>query len=64
MRAQTLPAAAGWRWLIGGYALFRRNPLLLSLLVIAYWLTVALLLGNRAMRGDAPRMAGQIAARS
>lgn len=43
MRAQTLPAAAGWRWLIGGYALFRRNPLLLSLLVIAYWLTVAML---------------------
>lgn len=43
MRAQTLPATAGWQWLLGGYALFRRNPLMLSLLVIAYWLTVALL---------------------
>lgn len=43
MRAQTLPAAAGWRWLTGGFAIFRRNPPLLALLVIAYWFTVLLL---------------------
>lgn len=43
MRAQTLPAAAGWRWLTGGFAIFRRNPPLLTLLVISYWFTVLLL---------------------
>lgn len=43
MRAQTLPAAAGWRWLTGGFAIFRRNPPLLILLVISYWFTVLLL---------------------
>lgn len=43
MRAQTLPAAAGWRWLSGGFAIFRRNPPLLVLLVISYWFTVLLL---------------------
>lgn len=43
MRAQTLPAAAGWHWLTGGFAIFRRNPPILSLLVISYWFTVLLL---------------------
>jgi hypothetical protein len=43
VRAQTLPAAAGWRWLTGGFAIFRRNPALLVLLVISYWFTVLLL---------------------
>ena len=43
MRAQTLPAAAGWRWITGGFAIFRRNPPALSMLVIAYWFTVLLL---------------------
>lgn len=43
MRAQTLPAAAGWRWLTGGFAIFRRNPPLLTLLVISYWFAVLLL---------------------
>lgn len=43
MRAQTLPALAGWRWLTGGFAIFRRNPPLLTLLVISYWFTVLLL---------------------
>jgi hypothetical protein len=39
----TLPAAGGWRWLTGGFAIFRRNPPLLVLLVISYWFTVLLL---------------------
>ena len=43
MRAQTLPAAAGWRWIVNGFAIFRRNPPVLSMLVIAYWFTVIFL---------------------
>jgi hypothetical protein len=43
MRAQTLPAAAGWRWLMAGFAIFRRNPPMLSMLVIAYWFAILLL---------------------
>ncbi len=40
MRAQALPPAAGRQWLLAGFALFRRNPLMLSFLVLAYWFTV------------------------
>lgn len=43
MQAHTLPASAGWRWLLGGFALFRRNPIVLGMLVIAYWFTLLLL---------------------
>lgn len=43
MRAQTLPPAAGWQWILGGFAIFRRNPVVLSMLVIAYWFTVLFL---------------------
>ena len=43
MKAQTLPAAAGWRWITGGLAIFRRNPPLLAMLVISYWFTLLLL---------------------
>jgi len=43
MHAQKLPAAAGWRWLDAGFAIFRRNPPLLSMLVVTYWLTVIFL---------------------
>ena len=43
MRAHTLPAAMGWRWLTDGYAIYRRNPALLLLLVTFYWLTLILL---------------------
>lgn len=43
MRAQALPAAAGWRWLWTGFAIFRRNPPLLSFLVVAYWFSVLFL---------------------
>lgn len=40
MRAQRLPASAGWRWLVAGYATFRRNPAMLVLIVVLYWITV------------------------
>lgn len=43
VRAQTLPAAAGWRWIIAGFAIFRRNPPVLSMLVVTYWFTVIFL---------------------
>lgn len=43
MLVQTLPAAVGWRWLAAGFAIFRRNPPLLAMLVVSYWLTVLLL---------------------
>jgi hypothetical protein len=40
MRAQTLPAAAGWRWLVEGYAIFRRTPAPLLLVVVFYWIAL------------------------
>lgn len=43
MQALTLPAARGWRWLFDGFLLFRRKPLLLSSLVLGYWLSMALI---------------------
>jgi len=43
MRAQTLPPAAGWRWIVAGFAIFRRNPPVFSMLVMTYWLTVLFL---------------------
>ena len=43
MRAQTLPAAAGWRWIVGGLAICRLNPVMLSMLVSAYWFVVLFL---------------------
>ncbi|KAB2916686.1 MAG: DUF2189 domain-containing protein [Dechloromonas sp.] len=43
MRAQTVTPAAGWRWLATGFAIFRRNPPILSLLVMIYWFTVVFL---------------------
>lgn len=43
MRAQTLPPAAGWRWILTGFAIFRRNPPILGMLVVTYWFTVIFL---------------------
>lgn len=43
MRAQTLPAAAGWQWIVGGFAIYRRNPPVMSALVVTYWLVVVFL---------------------
>lgn len=40
MRAQNLPAAAGWQWLSGGFAIYRHNPLLFALQVMSYWFIV------------------------
>jgi hypothetical protein len=43
VRAQTVSSASGWRWLATGFAIFRRNPPILSLLVVIYWFTVIFL---------------------
>ncbi len=43
MRAQTLPAAAGWNWILGGIALYRRSPAALAMLVVLYWFIVLFL---------------------
>lgn len=40
MQAQRLPAARGFSWLTEGFALFRRNPPLLTLLTLGYLLIV------------------------
>ena len=43
MQALTLTARHGWRWLAAGFAIFRKNPPLLTLFIISYWLMMALL---------------------
>lgn len=43
MQALKLPARRGWLWLAGGFALFRKNPPLLTMLVVSYWLLVAMI---------------------
>ncbi|WP_303785847.1 BPSS1780 family membrane protein [Azovibrio restrictus] len=42
MQALTLPASGGWQWLVRGYALFRRQPALIGLLVMSYWMSLIL----------------------
>ena len=41
MQALTLPAAQGWRWLTDGFRIFRKNHLMLTFLVISYWMLMA-----------------------
>jgi hypothetical protein len=43
MQALKLPARRGWRWLASGFAIFRKNPPLLTFLVISYWLLAAII---------------------
>lgn len=41
MQARRLTAREGWRWLGAGLAIFLKNPPMLTLILIAYWLTLA-----------------------
>ncbi|MBW7902180.1 MAG: hypothetical protein H3C26_11910 [Rhodocyclaceae bacterium] len=41
MQALKLTARQGWGWLGAGFAIFRRNPAQLTLIVVGYWLIVA-----------------------
>ena len=43
MDARRLPANRGAFWLLGGFALFRRNPPLLTLLTFTYLLLVVVI---------------------
>lgn len=40
MQALKLPASGGWQWLAQGYALFRRQPALIGLMVMSYWMSL------------------------
>ena len=40
MRAETLPAAAGWYWIRSGFKLFRANPGFINFLWFSTWLMV------------------------
>lgn len=42
MQAIRLPARHGWYWLIAGFTLFRRNPPLIGLVVLGYWMVLGL----------------------
>jgi hypothetical protein len=37
MQAHSLPAQRGWAWIVDGFALWRRNPALITFLVFGYW---------------------------
>ena len=41
MQALTLPAGRGWRWLYEGFQIFRKSPLMLSLILLSYWMLMA-----------------------
>jgi len=41
MQALTLPTKRGWRWLADGFRIFRKNPLLLGVIVVSYWILMA-----------------------
>ena len=43
MQALTLPASRGWRWIAEGFALFRKKQLMLTLLVLGYWMLMAVI---------------------
>ena len=45
MQALTLPAKRGWGWLSDGLGIYRKKPLMLSLLVIGYWVLMVLISG-------------------
>lgn len=42
MQARKLTARQGWGWLSAGFVVFFKNPPLLTLIILAYWLIVAL----------------------
>ena len=43
MQTRTLPAQRGWAWITEGFALWKRNPALLTFLVFAYWFCLLVL---------------------
>jgi hypothetical protein len=43
MHTLIVPGARGWLWLTAGFRLFRRNPPVLALLVVFYWVLMGLI---------------------
>lgn len=43
MQVLTLSAGQGWRWFSDGFRIFRKNPPLLTVLVVGYWVLMALI---------------------
>lgn len=43
MQALKLTARQGWGWLLAGFRIFRKNPPLLTLLILSYWVLIALI---------------------
>ncbi|MFC5299752.1 BPSS1780 family membrane protein [Azospira restricta] len=41
MQARRLTARQGWSWLGAGFALFRKNPAQLTMIILGYWLLIA-----------------------
>lgn len=41
MQAHKLTAGQGWRWLLDGFRIYRRNPPLMTLIVLSYWMLLA-----------------------
>ncbi|WP_018412334.1 BPSS1780 family membrane protein [Methyloversatilis thermotolerans] len=50
LQAKTLPASAGWQWIREGFALFRRNPPLITAMALSY-VVVALALSYSGVIG-------------
>lgn len=57
MHATLLPPRRGWQWLADGFTIFRRNPPVLGLVVVGYWL----LLGLAGMLGFPGMVAAALA---
>ena len=43
MQALNLPASRGWRWISEGFLLFRKKQLMVTLVVLGYWVLMALI---------------------
>lgn len=41
MQARKLTARQGWGWLAAGFAIFRKNPAQLTMIILGYWLLIA-----------------------
>lgn len=43
MQALSLPTARGWRWLSEGFGIFRKKQLMVTLVVLGYWMLMAVI---------------------
>ena len=68
MQARTLPARRGWAWIVDGFAIWKRNPALITFLAAAanitllgiggaFWGLVVGLAAHAVLHGHLPRPA-------